>query len=79
VKIFLGSRADDGVTDLEFGIDADKAQRNDPDFDPAASKNERRRWLQSSLDVLADAAAVPGARFSWRFGPSDKVSGVRGT
>jgi hypothetical protein len=44
--------------DAEFGIDPEQAKRSDPGFDPDASKNELRRWLQSSLDGLADAAAT---------------------
>jgi hypothetical protein len=44
------------LVDAEFGIDPEQARRNDPGFDDVASKSKLRRWLQSSLDGLADAA-----------------------
>jgi len=40
----------------EFGIDPKTATAFDPQFDPAASKEQLRRWLHSSLDGLAGAA-----------------------
>lgn len=54
---WLLTEARDGTfVDAEFGIDPEKAAENDPRFDPVAGKNELRRWLQSSLDGLAQAA-----------------------
>jgi hypothetical protein len=55
---WLLTEARDGTfVDAEFGIDPEQAKLNDPGFDPIASKSELRRWLQTSLDGLADVAA----------------------
>jgi hypothetical protein len=55
---WLLTEARDGTfVDAEFGIDPERAMRNDPSLDHVACKSELRRWLQSSLDGLADAAA----------------------
>jgi hypothetical protein len=53
---WLLTEARDGTfVDAEFGIDPERATRNDPSFDHRTGKNELRRWLQSSLDGLAEA------------------------
>lgn len=53
---WLLTEARDGTfVDAEFGIDPERAAESDPRFDPLAGKAELRRWLQSSLDGLADA------------------------
>jgi hypothetical protein len=56
MRWLLTDARDGTFVDAEFGIDPEKAKQNDPDFDHVTSKNELRRWLQSSLDGLADAA-----------------------
>jgi uncharacterized protein YndB with AHSA1/START domain len=52
------TEARDGTfVDAEFGINPAKAAEHDPAFDPVASQNQLRSWLQSSLDGLSEAAA----------------------
>jgi hypothetical protein len=56
---WLLTEAGDGTfVDAEFGIDPERAVRNDPEFDYSTYKNELRRSLQSSLDGLADTAVI---------------------
>jgi hypothetical protein len=70
---WLLTEARDGTfVDAEFGIDPELAMRNDPGFDHVAGKSELRRWLQSSLDGLADAVSPTPQP------ASDRGSGRRG-
>jgi uncharacterized protein YndB with AHSA1/START domain len=54
---WLLTEAQEGTfVDAEFGIDPKLAAAVDSEFDPAASKDQLRRWLHSSLDGLAVVA-----------------------
>lgn len=56
---WLLTEAQDGTfVNAEFGIDPEKAAEDDPGFDPKASADQLRRWLESSLDGLVDVASL---------------------